>query len=662
MTLKSRKLQGIGPDGNLSPIEGNVIFKSALWIILANLFEAFGFFSMTSGQVTFYTSSQWMHTGMVRAMEYQSIMSAIAFITPVIGSIIADGYLGRYRMILVSAIVASLSAIGTVLAINCQNKALFLVCFMGLYSWSVGQLKPNLIVLGADQFNEQKPEQLKQRGYYFGTYYWFANIAAAVAMFLINYISFEGLGSVKIGSDFSYLFPFIIGAGATTMVLITMAAFGNNFFRPKPEGSLVVEFGKITKAALTNKPEKNHGRILVGSLIFLILTVVIEVPSFFMDPSSNGTLAFQCTLGVLILVLSGLVVIFGRDSSWVHHARASAGKFSDRTIAGTAEVYRITPFLALAVPFWSVYNSMSTLFVAQGCQMEDNGYPPQCILGFEGVAILIVIPFLNKVVYPFFQKFKGGKYTLTPLRKLVIGLFITSLAMISSAAIEYKRRSAPIAYEKCTNEVIERFRHRVGGTGDAMGSLACRQDTLGKDVMKLSSCGTNTVNSDGTASIRIYPEKKMSLYWMIVPYSLVGFAEVLFSVTCLEFFYAQVPSFVRSLCNSLYSISTAFGLMVGSLVTAICQNWITGNLNETHLEYAYFVLFGLCIASMTVTAIVSQGFEYKPGTSGYVHDNRVALALSSCGDDRSSDCSSSVGSADGAGCSNKEEDRLEQLI
>jgi len=645
MASKSMRIQGLGTRGNLSPLEGNVMFKSALWIVIANLFEAFGFFSMGSGQVTFYTSSRWMNTSMIRAMEYASIMSCIAFITPVIGSVIADAYLGRYRVILYSSIVAAVAAIGTCLAVHYENKTMFLLCFMGLFSWSAGQLKPNLLVLGADQFNEQEPQQLKQRGYYFGLYFWFANIAAAVAMFLINYIAFEGLGAIQVRTGFSILFPFIIGAACASIVLIIMTACGPFLFKPKPEGSLLLEFFKITKAALTNKPETNNGRILVASLIGLLLTVFIEIPMFFMNPRSKGTLEFRCTLGGLIIFLVGLVVIFGRDSSWVYHARTSAGKFSDRVITGSAEIYRITPFLALATPFFAVCNMMSTLFVAQGCQMRDNGYPPQCMLGFEGVAILIMIPFLNKVVYPFFQKVKGGKFTLTPLRKMVIGLFITSLAMVASSTIEYIRRSAPYAKETCTHEVMNKFRHRVGGNGDGMGSLTCNLQTLGREVDKLSSCGTNMVMKNGFKAIHIYPEKDISLYWMIVPYSLIGLAQSVFAVTMMEFFYAQVPNFVRSLCNSLFSISTAFGLMVGSLVTAICQNWISGNLDSTHVEYAYFVLFVLAIASSAVTAIVSQGFEYKPGTSGYLHDTRIV----------SNEADNQSGVYDGQTCSNQEQ-------
>lgn len=44
-----------------------------------------------------------------------------------------------------------------------------------------GAVKPNLIVLGGDQYDESDPKELKQKSSYFSYFYWCTNIAAFIA-------------------------------------------------------------------------------------------------------------------------------------------------------------------------------------------------------------------------------------------------------------------------------------------------------------------------------------------------------------------------------------------------------------------------------------------------------------------------------------------------
>lgn len=133
------------------------------------------------------------------------------------------------------------------------------------------------------------------------------------------------------------------------------------------------------------------------------------------------------------------------------------GHFRDADVEGVKAVWRLTPYLLLTVPYWAVYTQMSTAFQNQvpphTCSLHEppipryslshgrsdafflglspsclNPPPPLCIcprvqgcqmdlrLGesvtiavstlnlFDTLAILLLIPVFDKLVYPFFKR------------------------------------------------------------------------------------------------------------------------------------------------------------------------------------------------------------------------------------------------------------------
>jgi peptide/histidine transporter 3/4 len=52
--------------------------------------------------------------------------------------------------------------------------------FIGV-AFGSGAVKPNLIVMGGDQFDEDDPREAKMKSSYFSYFYWCTNVAAFVA-------------------------------------------------------------------------------------------------------------------------------------------------------------------------------------------------------------------------------------------------------------------------------------------------------------------------------------------------------------------------------------------------------------------------------------------------------------------------------------------------
>jgi POT family proton-dependent oligopeptide transporter len=107
------------------------------------------------------------------------------------------------------------------------------------------------------------------------------------------------------------------------------------------------------------------------------------------------------------------------------------------------------------------------------------------------VLILMLVPLFTYVIYPAL----GHVITLTPLRKVSLGFFLTALAFVVSAVIE--------------------------------GWIAAGE--------------------------------RPSIGWQAIAYLIITSAEVMVSVTCLEYSYTQAPRTMKSLIMALNLLSVALG-------------------------------------------------------------------------------------------------------
>jgi POT family proton-dependent oligopeptide transporter len=89
-----------------------------------------------------------------------------------------------------------------------------------------------------------------------------------------------------------------------------------------------------------------------------------------------------------------------------------------------------------------------------------------------------------------------------------------------------------------------------------------------------------------------------SVWWQILAYLFITTAEILISITCLEFSYTQAPPRLKSFVMALYLCSVSLGNLFTSLVNA----WIEQNKGSSTLDgAAYYWFFVKCMA---ITAVL----------------------------------------------------------
>ncbi|MEP1644920.1 MAG: MFS transporter, partial [Rhodopirellula bahusiensis] len=63
-----------------------------------------------------------------------------------------------------------------------------------------------------------------------------------------------------------------------------------------------------------------------------------------------------------------------------------------------------------------------------------------------------------------------------------------------------------------------------------------------------------------------------SIAWQVLAYTILTAAEVMVSITCLEFSYTQAPNSIKSIIMSFYLLSVALGNFIAAGVNAIISN------------------------------------------------------------------------------------------
>ena len=101
----------------------------------------------------------------------------------------------------------------------------------------------------------------------------------------------------------------------------------------------------------------------------------------------------------------------------------------------------------------------------------------------------------------------------------------------------------------------------------------------------------------------------LSVWWMAIPYFLVGTGECLCNIPIYDLCYSQCPPAFRSFANAIFLYMTAVSSMLtGSFIT-IMSAYITDNLNDGHLEYYYFFCLACVVLFIPVNLYCFANFE-----------------------------------------------------
>ncbi len=190
-------------------------------------------------------------------------------------------------------------------------------------------------------------------------------------------------------------------------------------------------------------------------------------------------------------------------SDWLSGALAD---HPTKSVEATRAVLRVFKVFAPIPFFWMLFDQKASAWVLQAKRMDLDvlgfRFAPSQLQFINPLLVMILVPLTAGVLYP--AAARAG-YTLTPLRRMTIGMFFAAASFVMVAGIE------------------------VWVAGGA----------------------------------------KPSVLWQLAPYLALTTAEVLVSVTGLEFAYSQAPPEMKSTVMSFWSLTVAIGNLVVAVVAKL---------------------------------------------------------------------------------------------
>eukprot|EP00468_Gymnochlora_sp_CCMP2014_P003213 CAMPEP_0167761064 /NCGR_PEP_ID=MMETSP0110_2-20121227/11947_1 /TAXON_ID=629695 /ORGANISM="Gymnochlora sp., Strain CCMP2014" /LENGTH=712 /DNA_ID=CAMNT_0007647671 /DNA_START=122 /DNA_END=2260 /DNA_ORIENTATION=- len=637
----------------------NVIGSVCIWILFMEMAERLSFYGLTGSLKTFLFLN--LDYSNFQASALANIFPAFVYLTPLLGGYLADAHWGRYKTIFIFGMIY---IVGTALMTYSSYpgnvmKWLFMLSLYGLISLGAGGIKPNVVSMGADQFLKGNPSHMNQQKIFFDYFYWAINIGAAIAYGYLAQMATNGSGDIS--ADYGFFWSFFICAIALTFAIMSFLLNGGKYILAPPQGDSLTKFVRIFGRTL-----KHHYKpviILVGVIFSLIGYAVSVVAAFVSDSYVNDILAILgCILSFVGIFMIAAMCI---DVSWVDSAISKlkrkatpipsvTTKTSQQTIKGRSmslptqasvskhekrdtpeneknqanttenfgegerklrtnhekkgggndvvvciekqssskkkaekdpsekelspeeeeavavhdakEMWRVMPIILAATSFWVAYGQMSSNFISMSCQMDlrvngSNQLNASVLNIADSIAIIICIPIFDRFLYPLIERVKGSPYT--PLQKIATGFIVACLAVLAAGFIEKQRRSARVMYEG-----------------------------------EISNCSE-------------FHMSDISVFWMVIPFALIGIAEVLIAVQIYDICYSEVPTAMKSTAQALQLFTTGLANAIAAGLTVAFQADIPDNLNYGHLEYDFFTIAAIEFVTYLLFIYAVKDFKYK---------------------------------------------------
>lgn len=231
---------------------------------------------------------------------------------------------------------------------------------------------------------------------------------------------------------------------------------------------------------------------------------------------------------------------------FVHIPRAGAGFVAECFSGeGLRAIAKLSIIYLFTAPFWSLFDQMDSSWMLQATQMDRHW------LGHEWLPTQIVAanPLLILILIPVFSygiyPAINRVFPLTALRKIGIGLFVAAGAFTVSALIE---------------------KQIVAGGAPSVG-------------------------------------------WLVLAYVFLTSAEVMVSITALEFSYTQAPKRMKSFIMAIFLLSISLGNVFTAVVNAVIME-PDGTSKLAGASYYWFFV-GVMVATAILFIPVARRYPVK---------------------------------------------------
>uniref|UniRef100_A0A8C2GNA7 Solute carrier family 15 member 1b n=1 Tax=Cyprinus carpio TaxID=7962 RepID=A0A8C2GNA7_CYPCA len=529
---------------------------SIFFIVVNEFCERFSYYGMKAVLVLYFKYFIGWDNDLSTTIYHTFV--ALCYLTPILGAIIADSWLGKFKTIVYLSIVYTIGqvimAISAIHDITDTNRdgtpdnmtfhtAMSMLGLM-LIALGTGGIKPCVAAFGGDQFEEH---QEKQRSTFFSIFYLSINAGSLLSTLITPILRAQECGIYSKQS----CFPLAFGVPAALMVvaLIVFIAGHSMYIMESPKGNILLRVMKCIGFAIKNRfnhRSKQHPK----------------------------------------------------REHWMDWAEE---KYDKLLIAQVKMVLKVL-FLYIPLPmFWALFDQQGSRWTLQATTMDGNFI-------VNPILIVIMVPIMDSAVYPLIKK---CHINFTPLRRMTVGMLLAALAFVAAALLQIQiDQTMPNFPSSSQIQVkflnLENTSVPVEVEGQEPFAVPGFDVSSNNDTSNLNifskSWKTIIKRKVTNGSIQDIEPNGIHMAWQVIQYFLMTCGEVVFSVTGLDFSYAQAPSNMKSVLQAGWLLTVA----VGNIIVLIVAE--AGSLPDQWAEYVLFA--SLLVAVSIIFAVMAYFYTY----------------------------------------------------
>uniref|UniRef100_A0A8C7LKL7 Solute carrier family 15 member 1 n=1 Tax=Oncorhynchus kisutch TaxID=8019 RepID=A0A8C7LKL7_ONCKI len=356
---------------------------SIFFIVVNEFCERFSYYGMRAVLVLYFRYFLKWDDDLATSIYHTFI--ALCYLTPILGAIVADSWLGKFKTIVYLSIVYTVGQV--VMAVSAihditdtdrdgtpDNMTFHVAMSMvGLFliALGTGGIKPCVAAFGGDQFEDH---QEKQRSTFFSIFYLSINAGSLLSTVITPILRGQECG---IHSQ-QKCYPLAFGVPAALMVvaLIVFIMGSGMYNKTAPKGNIMLEVCKCIGFAIKNR---------------------------FRHRSKT----------------------FPKREHWMDWADE---KYDKLLVAQVKMVLKVL-FLYIPLPmFWTLFDQQGSRWTLQATTMDGN-----FVRTVNPILILALVPIMDSLVYPLIKK---CHLNFTPLKRMTVGMLIAALAFVAAALLQ----------------------------------------------------------------------------------------------------------------------------------------------------------------------------------------------------------------------------------
>ncbi|XP_036749676.1 solute carrier family 15 member 1 isoform X3 [Manis pentadactyla] len=365
---------------------------SIFFIVINEFCERFSYYGMRAILILYFRRFIGWDDNLSTAIYHTFV--ALCYLTPILGALIADSWLGKFKTIVSLSIVYTIGqAVTAVSSIhdltdfnhngtpdNLPVHVALSMIGLALIALGTGGIKPCVSAFGGDQFEEG---QEKQRNRFFSIFYLSINAGSLISTIVTPMLRVQECGIHS--KQACYPLAFGVPAALMAVALIVFVIGSGMYKKFQPQGNIMAKVANCIGFAIKNR-FKHRSKA------------------------------------------------FPKREHWLDWAKE---KYDERLISQIKMVTRVM-FLYIPLPmFWALFDQQGSRWTLQATAMNGKiglmDLQPDQMQTVNAILIVIMVPIVDAVVYPLIAK---CGFNFTSLKKMTVGMFLASMAFVVAAVVQ----------------------------------------------------------------------------------------------------------------------------------------------------------------------------------------------------------------------------------